>query len=50
MITQELTLSAKNPVIGNHRAYGQALLLGLAYIDLIYQVLRKHGHCRGMTG
>ncbi|WPQ61779.1 beta-ketoacyl synthase N-terminal-like domain-containing protein [Chitinophaga sancti] len=42
MIAEKITLSLKNPMIANHRAYGQDLLPGLAYIDLIYQLFRKH--------
>ncbi|PSL48184.1 acyl transferase domain-containing protein [Chitinophaga niastensis] len=44
MITEHINISLNNPVIGNHIVYGQAILPGLAYIDLIYQVFRKHGH------
>jgi bacillaene polyketide synthase PksM/BaeM len=44
MIKDQLIFSAKNPVISNHRVYGQALLPGLAYIDLVFQFFRKHGH------
>jgi acyl transferase domain-containing protein/acyl carrier protein/SAM-dependent methyltransferase len=42
MIGDQLNLSAQHPLVGNHRAYGQALLPGLAYIDLIYQIFRLH--------
>lgn len=39
---EQFNLSAKNPIISNHKVYGQELLPGLAYIDLIYQVYKKH--------
>jgi acyl transferase domain-containing protein/NAD(P)-dependent dehydrogenase (short-subunit alcohol dehydrogenase family)/acyl carrier protein len=34
------TLDVSHPFIANHRAYGQPLLPGLAYLDLLYQHLR----------
>jgi polyketide synthase PksN len=42
MINEQLVLSLKNPILANHSAYGQELLPGLAYPDLIFQVFRKH--------
>ncbi|NSL86223.1 SDR family NAD(P)-dependent oxidoreductase [Chitinophaga sp. Mgbs1] len=44
MITEHINISLKNPVIAGHIVYGQAILPGLAYIDLIYQVFRKHNY------
>lgn len=44
MLTEEIILSLKNPVVANHKAYGQELLPGLAYIDLIFQIFRKHNY------
>ncbi|MEA5576032.1 SDR family NAD(P)-dependent oxidoreductase [Anabaena sp. UHCC 0451] len=41
---KELIINASHPIIKNHQAYGQALLPGLAYIDLLYQFFREHGH------
>lgn len=41
---KEFTISANHPIVKNHQAYGQALLPGLAYVDLLYQFFRKHGH------
>ena len=43
MITEQLRISLKNPVVCNHKIYGQDLLPGLAYIDLIYQIFREYG-------
>ncbi|MCY8787193.1 SDR family NAD(P)-dependent oxidoreductase [Bacillus inaquosorum] len=43
MITEQLHISLNNPIMSNHKVYGQALLPGLAYIDLIYQVFQEHG-------
>ncbi len=33
-----LTITADNPIIKNHTIFGQKLLPGLAYIDLLYQL------------
>lgn len=44
MITEQLHISLNNPIMSNHKVYGQALLPGLAYIDLIYQVFQEHGY------
>lgn len=43
-ITKQLTLSLKNPFIYHHVVYGQNVLPGLAYIDMIYQIFREHGY------
>ncbi|WAT23108.1 SDR family NAD(P)-dependent oxidoreductase [Bacillus halotolerans] len=43
-ITKQLTLSLKNPFIYHHVVYGQHVLPGLAYIDMIYQIFREHGY------
>ncbi|GER89945.1 polyketide synthase PksM [Dictyobacter vulcani] len=43
MITEQLSISLNNPVVCNHKVYGQDLLPGLAYIDLIYQLFREYG-------
>ncbi|WP_179281065.1 SDR family NAD(P)-dependent oxidoreductase [Paenibacillus sp. XY044] len=43
MIHEHFNLSARNPIIAGHQAFGQPLLPGLAYIDLIYQAFNKHG-------
>ncbi|WP_186320041.1 type I polyketide synthase [Paenibacillus sp. Y412MC10] len=43
MIYEYFNLSARNPIIAGHQAFGQPLLPGLAYIDLIYQAFNKHG-------
>jgi polyketide synthase PksM len=44
MIKDQLIFSANNPITANHRVYGQCLLPGLAYIDLLFQFFRKHGY------
>lgn len=44
MIKDQLIFSANNPITANHMVYGQCLLPGLAYIDLLYQCFRKHGY------
>ncbi|PSL48190.1 phosphopantetheine binding protein [Chitinophaga niastensis] len=37
-------INIHHPVLGNHRVYGQSLLPGLAYIDMMYQFFREHGY------
>jgi acyl transferase domain-containing protein/acyl carrier protein len=39
-----LTLSVDHPVVSGHRLQGRNILPGLAYIDLVYQTFRMHGH------
>ncbi|MEH2062926.1 MAG: SDR family NAD(P)-dependent oxidoreductase [Nostoc sp.] len=41
---KEFTITANHPIVKNHQAYGQALLPGLAYIDLLYQFFHEQGH------
>ncbi|MBW4478213.1 MAG: SDR family NAD(P)-dependent oxidoreductase [Tolypothrix brevis GSE-NOS-MK-07-07A] len=41
---KEFIITANHPIVKNHQAYGQALLPGLAYIDLLYQFFREQGH------
>ncbi len=43
-ITKRIALSLKNPIMHNHVVYGQEVLPGLSYIDMIYQVFREHGY------
>jgi polyketide synthase PksN len=42
MIHEKVNLSIKNPIISNHSVYGQELLPGLAYVDMIFQFFHKH--------
>ncbi|WP_315823387.1 polyketide synthase dehydratase domain-containing protein [Paraflavitalea speifideaquila] len=44
MIKDKLVFSLKNPVIAGHQVQGQAILPGLAYIDILLQCFRKHGY------
>src|SRR5215471_4782863 len=37
-------IDINHPILKNHNVYGQDLLPGLAYIDLIYQFFREHGY------
>ena len=39
----QLLINIHHPILGDHRVYGQALLPGLAYIDLLYQFFREQG-------
>lgn len=34
-----LTMTADNPIVQGHRVYGEKLLPGLAYIDMLYQLV-----------
>ncbi|AXE29468.1 hypothetical protein DK842_05865 [Chromobacterium phragmitis] len=36
-------LSSRNPVVGEHRVYGNPVFPGMAYVDLIYQLSAPHG-------
>ncbi|MBA3774588.1 MAG: amino acid adenylation domain-containing protein, partial [Ramlibacter sp.] len=40
----QLLLAQQHPVIRGHQVHGRHLLPGLAYIDLLYQAFREHGH------
>ena len=44
MINKQFRLSLSNPFVRDHKVYGQQLLPGLAYIDLIYQLFRHNDH------
>ncbi|HEU4816168.1 type I polyketide synthase, partial [Janthinobacterium sp.] len=37
-------MSLQRPMILGHLVHGQHLLPGLAYIDMLYQLFREHGH------
>jgi polyketide synthase PksM len=37
-------INAANSILQGHAVYGEPLLPGLAYIDMLYQVFRKEGH------
>ncbi|MCP5007373.1 MAG: SDR family NAD(P)-dependent oxidoreductase, partial [Planctomycetes bacterium] len=37
-------LTIDHPILANHKAYGQELLPGLAWIDLLYQWFEEAGH------
>lgn len=41
MIKDQIIFSANNPIISNHKVYGQSILPGLAYIDLLFQCFKK---------
>ena len=40
----QLHLSVNHPILKNHQVNHQALLPGLAYIDLLYQIFRENGY------
>lgn len=40
-MNDQIIMSIEDPMLRNHTAYGQELLPGLAYIDLIYQFFRE---------
>lgn len=39
----QLLINIHHPILGDHQVYGQTLLPGLAYIDLLYQFFREQG-------
>lgn len=41
---KRLTISIKNPIIRNHVVYGESVLPGLSYVDLIYQAFKEQGY------
>jgi acyl transferase domain-containing protein/acyl carrier protein len=40
----QLRIGLDNPLVREHRVLNQHLLPGLAYIDLLFQIFRSHGH------
>ncbi len=40
---KQFLLKSNHPIVENHTVYGQPLLPGLAYIDMIYQLFSEHG-------
>lgn len=44
MFTETLTITAENPLLHGHVVYGRSLLPGVGYVDLVLQVLARHGH------
>ncbi|WP_309304407.1 SDR family NAD(P)-dependent oxidoreductase [Brevibacillus laterosporus] len=41
---EQFLLSVEHPILQNHKAFGQELLPGPAYIDMMYQIFREHGY------
>ncbi len=41
---EQLLLDVRHPVLRHHQVHGQHVLPGLAYIDLLFQTFRDHGH------
>ncbi|MFJ8148026.1 polyketide synthase dehydratase domain-containing protein, partial [Streptomyces sp. NPDC096048] len=42
--TESFTVTADNPLLRGHVVYGRSLLPGVGYVDLVLQVLARHGH------
>ncbi|MEW9701793.1 phosphopantetheine-binding protein [Paenibacillus sp. SI8] len=42
-MNEQFLIGIDNPILGNHKVFGQALLPGLAYIDMLYQLFRENG-------
>ncbi|UJF34764.1 polyketide synthase dehydratase domain-containing protein [Paenibacillus hexagrammi] len=42
-MNEQFLIGTDNPILGNHKVFGQALLPGLAYIDMLYQLFRENG-------
>jgi len=40
----QILIGIDNPIIKNHKVYGQEILPGLAYIDMLYQMFRENGY------
>jgi polyketide synthase PksM len=41
-MNEQWLITVANPVLRDHMVYGQHLMPGLAYVDLLYQLFRKH--------
>ncbi|MFI5685499.1 SDR family NAD(P)-dependent oxidoreductase [Streptomyces sp. NPDC051636] len=41
--TETFTVTADNPLLRGHVVYGRSLLPGVGYVDLVLQVLARHG-------
>lgn len=44
IIDEQILFSVNNPLISSHSVHGRFILPGLAYIDIIFQFLRKKGY------
>ncbi|MFF9178812.1 phosphopantetheine-binding protein, partial [Streptomyces sp. NPDC014793] len=44
MFSETFTVTADNPLLHGHVVYGRSLLPGVGYVDLVLQVLARHGH------
>ncbi len=44
VVVVKKTLDINDPVLQHHKVYGQSLLPGLAYIDLLYQIFAQNGY------
>ncbi|GAA4894946.1 SDR family NAD(P)-dependent oxidoreductase [Streptomyces coeruleoprunus] len=42
--TETFTVTADNPLLHGHVVYGRSLMPGVGYVDLVLQVLARHGH------
>ncbi|MEU4876999.1 amino acid adenylation domain-containing protein [Streptomyces sp. NPDC021608] len=42
--TEIFTITSENPLLRDHVVYGRNLLPGVGYVDLVLQVLSRHGH------
>ena len=40
----QFLIDLNHPVVRDHTVYGRHILPGLAYIDMLYQFFRLHGH------
>lgn len=41
---EQYLIGIDNPIVKNHQVYGNCVLPGLAYIDMVYQLFREHGY------
>ncbi|WIM94381.1 amino acid adenylation domain-containing protein [Actinoplanes oblitus] len=42
--SETFTVTADNPLLSGHLVHGRPLLPGVGYVDLVLQVLTRHGH------
>ena len=44
VVKDKLVISGNNPILNNHKIYGQKILPGLSYIDMLYQFFCEYGY------
>ncbi|PPK67118.1 SDR family NAD(P)-dependent oxidoreductase [Actinokineospora auranticolor] len=49
VFTESFEITADNPLLRGHVVFGRPLLPGVGYVDLLLQVLARHGHAMAHT-